>query len=208
MPKRATRKGVTPAKRSPKRKPKPPRAAKPVPAPAPTKATSADPAGNGGRGRGRPSLYQPEYCKAIVEFFAFKDVTAKVVGEGKAAIVIKDVPELPTFASFADSIGVHRQTLHEWCDAHPEFSDAYARARDRLERMLWKHGLTGDYSPSMAQFFLKTRLGVVEKVAVIGGNPDEGDRPVQVSHEIPPDVKDAMSRLSLRAKAFGSSKPK
>lgn len=195
MPKRATRKGVTPAKRSPKRK----QSARAAPAPKspPAKTETAEP--------GRPSLYRPEYCQKILTYFEFKDVTFKAVSaDNGKAVVVKDVPELPTFAAFADSIGVHRQTLHEWCKVHPEFSDAYARARDRLERMIWKHGMTGDYSPHMAQFFLKTRLGVVEKIAVIGGEPEEGDKPVQVTHDLPPEVKEAMARVSLRAKAVAA----
>lgn len=191
MPKRATRKGVTPAKRSPKRKPKPtPRAA--------TKPEES-------RGPGRPSLYRTEYCQSIIDYFAFKDVEYQVVGEGKNTAVVKKVPELPTFAGFADSIGVHRQTLHEWCEAHPEFSDAYARARDRLERMIWKHGLAGDYASQMAQFFLKSRLGVeeIDTLAIIGGKP--GQPPVQseATLKVDEETAGALARLTLRMKTAG-----
>jgi len=57
---------------------------------------------------GRPSLYKPEYCQKIIE----------LAEKGEY---------LPVF--WAVSLGVHKDTLHEWCSKYPDFSDSYRRAK-------------------------------------------------------------------------------
>jgi hypothetical protein len=56
---------------------------------------------------GRPSKYDPSYCDLVVEH-------------------MKDGSSL---TSFAAEIDVARSTINEWMDAHPEFSEACARAK-------------------------------------------------------------------------------
>ena len=51
---------------------------------------------------GRPSKYDPEFCDIVIE-----------VGEGG-----------DTLAAMAEACGIHRETLNEWIEIHPEFSDA------------------------------------------------------------------------------------
>lgn len=202
MTKRATRKGVTPAKRSPKRKKQPPRAAT-----APEKPAED-------RGPGRPSLYRPEHCQALLDYFTFREPEHKVVGEGAGARVVTIPPMVPTFAGFADTIGVHPDTLLEWCDKHEEFSGAYARARARLEHHLINHGCTGVYAQNFTQFILKSRLGLKEPEAestlkVVGGGP--GAAPIQTEEtvKIDPETAGALARLTLRMKtAGGAPKPR
>lgn len=60
---------------------------------------------------GRPSEYKPEYCERVIEL-------------GKEG-------NLPV--QMASKIGVTKQTLHEWSRVHPEFSDAFALARECAE---------------------------------------------------------------------------
>ena len=57
----------------------------------------------GGYTTGRPTAYKKEYCKTIIE----------LGGEGK------------TSGQWARSIGVAKQTLHDWKDKHSEFLDAF-----------------------------------------------------------------------------------
>ena len=61
---------------------------------------------------GAPSLYRVEYCEQLVNYMR----------------------GINSFESFADVIGVNRDTLYEWCKVHPAFSDARKRARDGLQR--------------------------------------------------------------------------
>jgi hypothetical protein len=51
---------------------------------------------------GRPTLYRPEYCEAVIS----------VMGEGY------------DLTAFAGSIGVSREAVYDWIDAHAEFRHA------------------------------------------------------------------------------------
>lgn len=62
---------------------------------------------------GRPTDYRPEYCDLIIE----------VMSEGLS------------FASFAATLGVCRDSLNEWASKHPEFSVAKKVANDK--RIAW-----------------------------------------------------------------------
>lgn len=73
------------------------------------------------RGRGAPSLYRPEYCKAIID--AGKHGTS--------------------FSQFASDIGVVVDTLLEWKKVHPEFSGAYKRAKQNQENFWATIGSAG-----------------------------------------------------------------
>lgn len=59
------------------------------------------------KGRGRPSKYDEKYCEEIIAHCS------------KGGFVER----------FAINIGVHTDTLLEWCKKHEEFSVAYKRAR-------------------------------------------------------------------------------
>ena len=64
---------------------------------------------------GRGTLYKKEHCE-----------TAMRLGADGASR-----------AEIAETIGVHRDTLHEWEDRHPEFSDAMKRAK-QAEQVWWE----------------------------------------------------------------------
>lgn len=55
---------------------------------------------------GRPSLYDPAYCDQVMEWGA----------QGKSK------------AWMCANLGIARQTLENWAEAHPEFLDAITRA--------------------------------------------------------------------------------
>lgn len=59
---------------------------------------------------GQPSLYKPEYIQQLLDHSK----------EGYS------------FESFGAKVGVHRDTLYNWCDLYPEFSDARKRAKELL----------------------------------------------------------------------------
>lgn len=114
----------------------------------------ADP-GNQNTKIGRPSKYDPKYCEEIVEFFSGP---AYVALPSKNGIQLFG-NDLPLLSSFAARIGVHRDTLHEWAEKFPDFSDALKRAKDLQEQMLVTNGLKGLYNPSFAVFAAKNILG-------------------------------------------------
>ena len=114
---------------------------------------------------GRPTKYLPEYCERIVSFFLAGGpdfARPMVVSDGKVGSHIEDHPlgKLPaTFESFAHSIGVHVDTLNEWQSVHPEFSEAYKKAKQIQLDQICKGLLSQSYSAAGAIFMLKNCHG-------------------------------------------------
>lgn len=145
---------------------------------------------------GRPSKFDPKFADMLIKFFdqpPYEEKTKTIfTRRGDEVEVNYDAPtDFPTLASFAISIGVHRDSLHEWANAKNEkgqlinrdFSDAYKRAKDFQERYLTTNGLKGIISQPFAIFTAKNVLGWKDKTEVT--NPD-GSMSPQV-HIILPD---------------------
>ena len=104
---------------------------------------------------GRPSKYKPEFPEMLLEYFG----KAPYTKEGQD-LVANDFPSL---AGFAIKLGVHRDTLHEWSTIHPEFSDAYKRAKDFQENFVIVNGNKGLINPAFGIFTAKNVLGWRDK---------------------------------------------
>lgn len=112
---------------------------------------------------GRPTDYDPKYCEEIIEHFdiepnkmSFRTITKK---DGTTIEEPVEIPaNLPTFASFARKIGIHRETLLNWCEVHKEFFDAYKRAKEMQDDILTTNALKSLYNPQYSQFFAKNAL--------------------------------------------------
>lgn len=85
---------------------------------------------------GRPSKYDPAYCEQIIEL-------------GKQGMSVVEM---------ACEIGVARSTLEEaWPAAHPEFSEAFVRAREESQAWWERTGREGMKSKSIdAQIFSRS----------------------------------------------------
>lgn len=126
----------------------------------------------GGEAVARPTKYKKEYCDALVRFFTV--LPAQTVYERtyfadggiKSEKPIVLAADLPTFQAFAESIGVHVDTLHEWREQHKEFSEAYMRAKQLQESIWLINGMSGRYNAQFAQFFGKNCLGYTDKSEV------------------------------------------
>ena len=71
---------------------------------------------------GRPSQYRPEYCERVIEL-------------GK---------EGASPAQMAADLGIsHRNTLDDWAEVHPEFSEAYTHARTQAQAWWERKGMNG-----------------------------------------------------------------
>jgi hypothetical protein len=69
----------------------------------------------------RPTDYRQEYCEQVIDFGK----------QGKSV------------AWMAAELGVSKQTLHNWTEAHPEFLDAFTRAKLESQRWWEDAGQTG-----------------------------------------------------------------
>jgi len=117
---------------------------------------------------GRPSKYHPSYCDEIIAFFSVKPFETVQVpvknttatGKTTETVQLVDRPnDLPMFGMFAHKIGVHRETLTEWCRVHPEFSEAYKKAQQLQENFLTSNALRGNFEQPFAIFTAKNILG-------------------------------------------------
>ena len=71
--------------------------------------------------------------------------------------------DLPTIEGLAVFIGCHKDTLYEWAEKNPEFSDALAKVKlEQMERLINK-GLAGDYNPTIAKLILSANHGMRER---------------------------------------------
>jgi len=113
---------------------------------------------------GRPTLYDPKYCQEIIDYFSIPATATlkRKITRGKAVIEEEyQAPNpLPLFEDFASSIGVHVDTLQEWKKVHPEFSVAYAHAKQRQKAILIKNGTLGNYQPQFTIFVAKNIAGM------------------------------------------------
>jgi hypothetical protein len=114
---------------------------------------------------GRPTTYDVSYCDGIIDYFRKPPYHVEYKreyfqnGEIKSETPILIANEFPTFQGFADEIGVHIDTLHEWKKVHTEFSDAYTRAKALQEKIWLVNGMQNLYNSQFAQFFGKNCLG-------------------------------------------------
>lgn len=107
----------------------------------------------------RPTKYLPEYADTLVE-----------LAKGGASLL-----------ECALEIGVCKQTLFNWADAHPEFMDAITRAK-AYRQVWWERvhrscAMTGEGNSSAIQFGLKNiapedyRDKVEQELTGPGGGP-------------------------------------
>ncbi|MBO5011800.1 MAG: hypothetical protein J6C49_05040 [Elusimicrobiaceae bacterium] len=107
-----------------------------------------------------PLRYRPEFCERLLAFFdvpAFR-VTEVMKRDGSVSLV-ETAAELPTFASFAKSLGTTCAVLDGWEKKHPAFREAAQKARDLQSNILIQNSLRGNYSASFAVFTAKNLLG-------------------------------------------------
>ena len=118
---------------------------------------------------GRPTKYKKRYCEDIVAYFTVEPQqtvykkTYYANGNLKSEEPITLPEQFPTMQGFADYIGVHIDTLHEWKSVHKEFSESYRRAQQLQEKIWLVNGMSGLYNSQFAQFFGKNCLGYKDK---------------------------------------------
>ena len=126
---------------------------------------------------GRPTQYRDEFVPMLIEFFdievqKFEQIE---VPDGKGGFHIEQkviINTFPTLTRFAAKIGVTRETLHNWATAknkdgslrYPDFSYAYARARDAQESLIIEGGMAGLYESRFASLAAKNLAGWRERM--------------------------------------------
>ena len=130
---------------------------------------------------GRPTKYKEEYCQELIDYFNIDHVRGinKETKDGRIVEVIVG-NSLPLLTGFANKIGVVRSTLYLWANEtnedgtlkNPEFSNAYARAKEMQEDMLVSNALNGMYDTKFAVFAAKNMIGWRDKQEIDHSSKD------------------------------------
>lgn len=99
----------------------------------------------------KPSKYKASYCAELIKFFDVPPYVRTADG--------LEPNDLPTFQAFAKKIGIHRSTLADWREAHPEFEFAWEMAKYCQHEVLLQNGLRQLYPGAFAIFAAKNVLG-------------------------------------------------
>ncbi len=143
--------------------------------------------------RGRPTEFDPKFAEELLEYFSvdpYRERMRKVfTKKGDVIEIPEDVAnDVPTLAGFAAKIGVHRDTIHQWTKDHPDFSDAYKKAKDLQENFMVINGNKGLLNPAFAIFTAKNVLGWRDK------QPGEEDK-VVVNNNVKVEAVDLEERI-------------
>lgn len=138
---------------------------------------------------GRPTKYKPEYVQELMDYFNKPSGSWTQFEKKNGEVANVWVPaKFPTMEGFACEIDVHVDTLHEWATAidendnliHPEFSEAYKKARGHQTRILVENGLAGGYQANFGIFTAKNVLKWRDTHTIAGDDDAPLLREVQV----------------------------
>ena len=106
---------------------------------------------------GRPTLYRPEFCEQLLDYFDVEPNREIERTHPKTGFKYTEiVPNaLPTLAGFCRHIKVGTATLWAWTKVHPDFQDATTRAKAIAEDILVTNALLGSYNPQFSVFVAK-----------------------------------------------------
>lgn len=98
---------------------------------------------------GRPTKYYPEITIKIEEYIATTG---------------RENTSLPTVEGLSLYLGISKETLYQWADEYPEFSDAIKRILAQQKKQLMDDGMYGgkEVNSAMAIFLLKVNHGMKE----------------------------------------------
>ena len=122
---------------------------------------------------GRRTRFKKEYAAMLLEYLSvepYREVEREVLVKGEVVKIRKlEASEFPSLQGFAVKIGVHRDTLRNWCRQNAEFKEVYERAQDFHTHYLIVNGLKGLVSVPFGIFTAKNVLGWRDRTTVEHG---------------------------------------
>jgi len=102
----------------------------------------------------RPTDYSDEMLAKAREYLsACKDGVEVEAGPGDKP-AFRRVVKVPTKGGLARHLGISRDTLYKWSEAHDGFSDIMEEVGSEQEDRLINNGLAGTYNPTIAKVLL------------------------------------------------------
>jgi len=126
---------------------------------------------------GRPLEYRPEFGERIIELMA--------AGFSKTAS--------------AAELGFHRQTLYDWAEKYPEFSDAIKLGEGKRTLFLERGLLEAENGPKVTSriFALKNACQDEWRDRVVNEHSGPGGAPIAVTALSPDELLETAKRLAL-----------
>ena len=108
---------------------------------------------------GRPTDYSEEILQKTQEYIESSedDERKEMIGlsaKGTELYRTKLHVKLPSIEGLAYFLKIHKDTLYEWANIHPEFSDVLNLLRNKQAQALISKGLSSDYNPTIAKLLL------------------------------------------------------
>ena len=115
---------------------------------------------------GRPTLYTDDMPDALFD----------AMSQGRSV------------TQFAAKIGVNRSTIYEWAEKHPEFSDAFSRAKEACEAY-WETELQSmmysrDVNAPLVKLYFANRFGWSDKAEVDNKSSDGSMTPKVIERRV------------------------
>jgi len=132
------------------------------------------------KSKGRPTVYKPEFCTILVDYFSYEHFTIKdmTITKSDGTIIDKTEREAapPLFLSGAAKIiaehvypgeltrqikfrASYRDTFNDWAKKFPDFSDALKTAKELEVERIRTNGHLGLYNCAFSIFTLKNIAG-------------------------------------------------
>jgi len=132
---------------------------------------------------GRPTKLTPELLEKASGYLMHRMDNVELTEKGGLAFVEVQLPHIADFASY---LGIHKDTVYEWCKHNQEFSDIVKDILQEQEKRLVNNGLGGLYAPKVVGMIL-SKHGYAEKV--------ETDITTK-GESINPEIKDITKKLN------------
>lgn len=125
---------------------------------------------------GRPTKYRESLIGAVDDYLKIcvdeYNEFHRVRGDRTNAYDRLVKVNLPTMEGFSIYLDVHLDSLYEWADKYPKFSEALDKILKLQKERLTKGALSGEYNPTIAKLMLSSNHGMREKSDVTtGGKP-------------------------------------
>ena len=162
---------------------------------------------------GRPTLYRPEYCDAVMEYFQrpreAREVKVSAENrEGEWKQAYRTIcAELPSIAGFCIELGISRNTLYEWQKAHADFRDSCARAVLLAESLVADRGNNGLYNAQFAAFYGKNVFGWKDKTEVETVNSQDSQDMGQMKQALANATAEQLAQFSALIAAMQAQVP-
>ena len=86
---------------------------------------------------------------------------------------------VPSIAGLACHLDIHKQTVNEWADKHPQFSTYVKKVAQVQEKVCVSGGMTGKYNSSITKLLL-SKHGYSEKQQIDHTSSDESMKPTTI----------------------------